>query len=355
MKGKRVLVAPLDWGLGHATRCIPIIRLLLELRCEVLLAGARDSLALLKNEFPDLKWVELPAYHPEYPRAGSMMLKLLTQAGRFAQVVRKEQKVIREIVAENKVEIILSDNRYGCYVPTVTSVFISHQLTLKATTGWAWLAFIANLVTGHYAKKFSTRWVPDFPGSLLTGELSTTRERNVNFIGPLSRFTYQPVPQEIHYEVLALISGPEPQRSIFEKIVTDQIIQVGVKALVVRGVIGNHRKVLSDKVEVVDHLRSAELELVINQSGVIVARPGYSTVMDLACLKKKAIFVPTPGQTEQLYLAERLMKKGIACYMDQKYFSLTKGLDESKEFSGFETSTFDDKLLRDNLIRILND
>lgn len=341
---KRVLVAPLDWGLGHATRCIPIIRVLLESRCEVILGGSGSSLALLRTEFPELKAEELPGYKPTYPASGSMMIKLALQAPRFLRTVLNENSATEKLVRKHNINLVISDNRYGCYSGKVPSVFITHQLNLIAPPGWGWLATFANYVTHIFMKRFSECWVPDFPESLLSGKLSRTRNQLIKFIGPLSRLHASP--QTNAYDLLAIISGPEPQRTLFEQLAILEIMKSGKKALVVRGVMGTERKMIADRIEVADHLSSEKLSEVMAASKMVLSRSGYSTIMDLARLGKKAIFVPTPGQTEQEYLAHRFKELQVAYFMEQKSFSLAYALNESEKYSGFKNYFSDDDRLK---------
>lgn len=348
---KRVLVAPLDWGLGHATRCIPIIRALHECGCEVILAGSGSSLALLKQEFPQLKFEELPGYQPTYPASGSMMIKLALQAPKFLHAVLKENSAIEKLVDKHQIGLVISDNRYGCYSRKVPSVFITHQLYLVAPPGWGWLAALANYVTHIFMKRFSACWVPDFPGSILSGKLSRTDNEQIKFIGPLSRLNK--FLQTNGYDLLAIISGPEPQRTLFEQLVIREVIKSGLKALVVRGVIGTERKMIADRVEVVDYLNSEKLSEAMAASKLALSRSGYSTIMDLAKLGKKAIFVPTPGQTEQEYLAQRFKELQVAYFMDQKSFSLTDALRESENYTGFQNYFGDDDRLKQALASYL--
>ncbi len=354
MKPKRVLVAPLDWGLGHASRCVPVIRALQQLGCSVFLAGAGPSLKLLQTEFPKLPAFHLPPYNPVYPHKGSMMVKMLLQVGRFNRVVRAEHRATVELVGQQGIDAIIADNRYGCYVDGKPCVLITHQLNLQAPIPWQGLALLANSVTRRYLRKFTGCWVPDFPGSMLTGKLSATTDKQIRFIGPLSRFGFPPEQTQTQYDVLALISGPEPQRSLFETLVSQQLVQSGKKALIVRGVIHQNRNWLSENVEVVDYLSGATLEQALLQSEIVLARSGYSTIMDLARLQKKAIFVPTPGQTEQEYLASRFEKSGITFFMNQKSFSLTEALRASEQYCGFKKYTFDNELLLQPLKEFLS-
>lgn len=353
MNRKRVLVAPLDWGLGHATRCIPIIQVLQGLQCEVFLAGAGPSLSLLKLTFPSLKAFELPGYSPVYPSSGSMMFKLLMQGGKFMRTVMDEHRQVEQLVKENKIDLIISDNRYGCYSSEVTSVFITHQVKLLAPPGWRWLGLLANTVTTHFIKKFTVTWVPDFPGSILSGKLSATADKLTFFIGPLSRLEKVETTERKH-NILALLSGPEPQRSIFEELVTRQLVASGLRGLIVRGVVNKNRMQISEKVEMADHLTAKELSYELAHAEIVLSRSGYSTVMDLARLGKKAIFVPTPGQTEQEYLAKKFKQEGVAYSMKQREFNFSEALKQSENFKGFKEYSFDHSLLKKHLTGLLS-
>lgn len=353
MRGKRVLIAPLDWGLGHATRCVPIIHALLDNGSDVVLAGSGQSLNFLKNEFPQLKSVLLPGYNPVYPHSGSMMLTLAKQSLKFLDVVKKEHRVLQQILRDNQIDLIISDNRYGCYSSKVPCVLITHQLTLQAGSGWGWLGLLANAVTRRYVRKFTQCWVPDFPGSKLSGQLSETHDKHVVFIGPLSHLKKPNEMPTKKYDVVALISGPEPQREIFETLVTQQLIESKLHALIIRGVVENKTKAINDNITVVDYLKSDELAMVILESEIVLARSGYSTIMDIAHLGKKGIFIPTPGQTEQEYLALRFMEMGIAFTMDQHSFSLQAALTASKKYTGFEPATFNTDFIL-NLTQLLH-
>lgn len=335
MKGKRVLIAPLDWGLGHASRCVPIIQTLLELKCTVFIAGTGDSLNLLKNEFPEIPSFELPGYNPVYPQSGRMMQKLALQAFRFIHTVQEEHRVIKELVIVHHIHLVISDNRYGCYHEKIPCVFITHQLRLLAPRTWALLGMIANVATSYYQKKFTYCWVPDYPGSLLTGKMSETQDKSIRFIGPVSRLSVDSNPIEKLYDVMVIISGPEPQRNIFEKLITHQLINSNLKAIIVRGVVGDASQTLNNRIEIVDHLNSKRMSHAISQSKLIVCRSGYSSIMDLIVMKKKAIFIPTPGQTEQEYLAKKFEEDGVTYFENQDSFDLAHAISESENYSGF--------------------
>jgi len=353
---KKVLIAPLDWGLGHATRCIPIIEELLKRNCDVCVAGSGDSLVLLKNEFPFLTFFTLPPYDPVYPSSGSMVWKMLRQLPKFVSVIKKEHSTIEHLILENKINLVISDNRYGCWSARIPTVFITHQRNILMPKGFGWLAGLVRLVSEKMIKRFSFCWIPDLPdGHSLAGKLMSFRKKGeskrVKYIGHLSRFRATRA-QVVKYDVACIFSGPEPQRSILEKIVVEQVQRSGLKYFVVRGLLSSANS-MSPKANHVDFLNSEGLQSVIEQSTYIIARSGYSTVMDLSKLGKKVIFIPTPGQTEQEYLAERLMKMKIAFAMPQHKFDLETAWEESKSYTGFHSIPKHARLLEEALDQIL--
>ncbi len=355
---KKVLIAPLDWGFGHATRCIPIIRELLDRDCTVSIAGSGDALTILKLEFPQLAFFSLPAYHPVYPSSGSMVLKMALQLPKFLQVISHEHEAIEQLVKENKFDLIISDNRYGCWSSTVPSVFVTHQINILMPKGFGWLGNSINRMNERLIRKFSFCWIPDNPPpNNLAGNLDQMRSlsvaRPLKYIGHLSRFIARKH-RDYKYDLTCVLSGPEPQRSIFEKKVLSQLENTGLNCFIVRGIVSSKGNPISKAVESADYLSGQGLQNVIEESTCILARSGYSTIMDLARLGKNAIFIPTPGQTEQEYLASRVMEMGIAYSMAQKEFNLREAWEKSKSFKGFETMLTDQELLHHALNEVLD-
>lgn len=354
-KQKRILICPLDWGLGHATRCIPIIRLLLKKNAEVIIAADGRPLELLKQEFPQLEFISLKGYDINYSANGSMAAKMVFSIPKIYRGIKKEHEALKKIIQKKKIDIVISDNRFGLWSKDVKSIFITHQLMIKAPFAEK-LLHRKNL---NYITQFDECWVPDAEGNAnLSGDLShkyPLHERTF-FIGALSRFYSNKkdfsTPPESHrdemttnYDLMAIISGPEPQRSIFEEIITAQIKQLKIKALIVCGKTEKEESTeINADIKIVSHLKSDEMQSAILNSKIILARSGYSTIMDLSVLGKKAIFIPTPGQTEQEYLAKELMKKGIAFSERQKEFDLQKALTESENYKGFEEIGNSDEL-----------
>lgn len=334
---KRILISPLNWGLGHATRCIPIIRLLVQKKAEVIIAADGRPLELLKQEFPTLECIHLKGSEINYPKGGSMIWKMFFSIPKILFGIYREHQSLKKIISEKKIDIVISDNRFGLWNKEIKSIFITHQLMIKTP----FAEKLVHKINLYFIKKFSECWVPDVEGpGNLSGDLAHTYSlpSNAFFVGPLSRFNKINTSQvDVVYDVMAIVSGPEPQRSIFEKLVVEQVQQSKLKALIVSGKteIGLTREIINN-MEIVSHLKSDEMQEAILRSKIIISRSGYSTIMDLAMLSKKAIFIPTPGQTEQEYLAERCMQKKIAYCEKQSDFNLEKALKEVEKYTGFE-------------------
>jgi UDP:flavonoid glycosyltransferase YjiC (YdhE family) len=354
---KSVLVTPLDWGLGHATRCIPLIKELLNRKCNVVIAGSGDSLLLLKLEFPQLTALMLPAYQPVYPLGGSMIFKMLAQLPKFLSTIRKEHAAIEQIVKSAKIDLVISDNRYGCWSSAVPSVFITHQTNILLPRKFKSFNEPLRRFNFSLIKKFSFCWIPDYPdGRSLAGKLKSLEKKGhlikVKYIGPLTRFT-SPSSSETLYDVLCILSGPEPQRTELEKIVAPQLKSSELRYFIARGLVSKRGDEKNSSGA--DFLNATELQNMIEQSEIILSRSGYSTIMDLASLGKKAIFIPTPGQTEQEYLAARLKAKGIAFSVAQRDFNLMEALSKSHSYTGFNQFPADGRLLSEALDDVLQE
>ncbi len=336
-KPKRILICPLDWGLGHATRCIPIIRLLLEQNAEVIIAADKRPLELLKQEFPSLTFVTLKGYEINYPKSGSIAASMLLSIPKILNGIKREHIELDKIIDEQAIDVVISDNRYGCWSKKVKSIFITHQLMIKSPFGEKLL----HKIVLNYLKKYDECWVPDVSDIVtnFSGDLAHKYplQANTYYIGTLSRFT-ESEQERFEYDVMAIISGPEPQRSIFERIISEQIFNSGLKSLIVFGIPESRKKSeQKQNVTMIAHLNSTEMQNAILKSKIIIARSGYSTIMDLSVLNKKAIFIPTPGQTEQEYLAEMLMNKQIAFSQNQNKINLAKAIKKSENFKGLKS------------------
>jgi UDP-N-acetylglucosamine transferase subunit ALG13 len=331
----KVLVAPLDWGLGHATRCIPIINEFLSNRCTVILAADGAQKTLLQEEFPTLSFVQIPGYRIKYGKNRAFTLVgLIMSIPKILIRVKQENAWLRGFASRERPDLIISDNRYGLYLPGIVSVFITHQLSIRTSFGEVADRLLQS-VNYRAIRRFTLCWVPDVAGEEISlgGKLSHSRRMPAvptRYIGWLSRFGTGGGDGEGvgRVDLLVLLSGPEPQRTLLESMVLEQAAGCGCQIVLVRGLPGGGKAVtVPPGVIVYNHLAAQELESLIRRSSVVLARSGYSTVMDLARLGKKAIFIPTPGQTEQEYLGAYLAEKGLAVCMRQDRFSLKEALD----------------------------
>jgi hypothetical protein len=376
----KILVAPLDWGLGHATRCIPVIKELLNQQCEVWIAAAGAQRTLLQEEFPLLSFVEIPGYQIKYGKNRAFtILRLLGSVPKILIRIKQEKAWLRTFLAAERPDIVISDNRYGLYAPGLCSIFITHQLRIRTPFG-PMADWLVQRMNYFGIRRFTRCWIPDEEDAQvsLAGELSHPARLPVipiRYIGWLSRFdsispsdgfsddaagdaadsadafgtdsadaadangpqgsassagAHEPrgSRSSAPIDLLVLLSGPEPQRTLLEKILLDQSAGLEMRITLVRGLPGGRTSDLPvhpSNLTVFDHLPAKELAQLIRRAGLVLSRAGYSTLMELARLGKRAILVPTPGQTEQEYLGKYLAKRGWVC-MEQKGFLLADAL-----------------------------
>lgn len=323
MKKKRILVAPLNWGLGHATRCIPLIHALIAKGFLPIIASDGAALTLLQKEFPALSSIELPSYNITYTKNSRFLkLKLLSDSPKVLNAIKREKKMLKDIVETHEITGIISDNRLGVYNKNVPSVFMTHQLNvLSGATTW-----LSTKIHEKFIKKFDVCWVPDTSSDVnLSGKLGHSEHLGIEtkYIGPLSRLRKKNL--KIAYDLMVLLSGPEPQRSILEDKLLLELKNYNGKVVFVKGIIEKEQSIqIKGNITFFNFMTSNLLEKTINESELIICRSGYTTVMDLAKLNKKAFFIPTPGQFEQEYLAERFTNLGLVPSCTQDEFTIEK-------------------------------
>lgn len=329
---KTILIAPLNWGLGHATRCIPIIKALQENNYIPIIASDGIALEILRKEFPYIQFLELPSYHIEYAKnAKNFRWKLLRNSPKMMEAIWKEKKLVKEWIKKYGIEGIISDNRLGVFSKKIPSVFITHQLkVMTGNTTW-----ITSKLHQHIIKKYTACWVPDFEKKpSLTGELGHLPKNNLNptYIGPLSRLHKKDT--EKKYDLMVILSGPEPQRAILEEKLKIEILQYRGKVVFIKGVVEKiQKKEQIENVTYYNFMNTRQLEQIFNESDLVLCRSGYTTIMDLTKLGKKAFFIPTPGQYEQQYLAKKLKNEGLVPYAEQNDFKI-EHLLETERYKG---------------------
>lgn len=375
-----VLISPLDWGMGHTTRCIPIIKALTNLSCSVLVACNSAQQEILSKEFPDIPIVPLNGYNISYRRGKlGTLIKIIRQIPKILTSIKEERYFLEDFMAVNEVDIIISDNRYGLFHPKAYSVIMTHQLGLRSGIG-KWADRLAQRQLYRFISLFDLCLVPDLkePNSL-AGELSNPPilpSTPVKYIGPLTRFSPKLPEQQKHQQtseyslksssnnntelpeetkaegslpegglkkILVILSGPEPQRTILEEKILRQAKKLDYEFTIVRGVSSEQsltesftvmpKKSEGSAINILDYADSIQLEKLIDENDLVICRSGYSSVMDLLVKRKKTIMVPTPGQGEQEYLAKRLAEKGYITAGRQKNLNLEKLLQQAKQHS----------------------
>ena len=355
----RVLVCPLNWGLGHASRCIPVIRKLQQAGFEVLVAADGRALALMQNECPDLMYIRLPGFSPRFSAGSKLIWKIISWLPALAWHTCREHHKIKQIVRDHKISVVISDNRFGLYTKAARCIFITHQVMIKTPSSISFLEPVLYRINRFIIEKFDDCWIPDLPGiNNLSGDLSHKYPlpRNAHFVGLLSRFRKNnQAGSEIKGPLLAVLSGPEPQRSIFEELVKKQLSEINQEAIIVSGTPEKMMPAKSGKqLTILNHLETEELGEAMTRAGIVICRSGYSSLMDIVVLKKKEVLlVPTPGQTEQEYLAERVLEKGWLIAQKQNNFDLQVALDEMKNCEGIDLA--DDNSLLSEQIFLLNE
>lgn len=330
---RRVLIAPLDWGLGHATRCIPIIKAFEKAGWEIMIAADGAVEHLLRQELPNIQFVKLDGYQVEYSTSKwTMALKMAVQVPKILKAIRNENRWLQHTIEQYDIDLVISDNRYGLYTDKVPCIFITHQLQVKAP--FRWMEKKIRQLNYQYISRFTECWIPDAEVNSLAGELSHPSELHpfpLHYIGPLSRFKKQMA--VVRYKYVFLISGPEPQRTLFEKQVLRDVAKLNDEVVIIQGKPGGSETIsLPSNVAIYNHLEGEALEKILNSAEYIISRPGYTTVMEIAALQKRAIFIPTPGQTEQEYLGKYLKRQGLAFSVSQDKFSVIETLQQAISF-----------------------
>jgi uncharacterized protein (TIGR00661 family) len=303
-KGQKILFCPLNWGLGHASRSIPLIQKALQEGCQVYIASDGIALDLLKSEFPNCSFITLPGYNINY-KYESVFVNIFLQLPKIAFTYIKEKKLISSIVKENKINLVVSDNRFGCYTKLCKSVYITHQLQILHS--WDVIGYLATMAHKILMSPYDEIWVPDYEGSgNLGGKLSNANKlsnNKIKYIGPLTRLKSQESPASDR-PILVLLSGPEPQRTILELKIARLLLPKASSVFFIRGTKEAPTDVLSNNYIFLNLANTIQVQSAISQAEWIICRSGYSTIMDLSVFDKKVIYIPTPGQTEQEYLGK---------------------------------------------------
>lgn len=307
-KRPHIFIAPVDWGWGHSTRTAAIIREI-NSENEITIGVSEMNRHFFSEHFPELKQVLLPSYNISYSSFIPAWIKVLLQSFSIKKKIKIEHEILDKFLSENRIDKVISDCRFGCYSEKVQSVLITHQLKLQSPV----FNGIANYFNQKMISSFNEVWVPDFEKKeqRLAGALSENEALKlpIKFVGPKSFLVHDKNGKKEDIDLLLLLSGPEPQRSIFEKKLVEGLRNFEGKMILIRGT-NKKSKLDFGKIRTIDFISGNDLAELIVDSKKIICRSGYSSLMDLYLLNKKdMILVPTPGQTEQEYLAHYWTEK----------------------------------------------
>lgn len=338
------MVSPLDWGLGHASRCVPLIHYLLNAGHRVSVAGSGLSLELLQKNFSDrVTYYRIPGYHITYnKRKGRFTSRIISQLPHIRQTIRKENQWLLALCRELELDGIISDNRYGICHPHIPSVILTHQWQiLSGIHPWADRV----LLRWHerQLRRFRQVWIVDRESASrnLAGKMShppgNRIQDKVRYIGHLSQIIPRPgtASGSDENQVLALLSGPEPARTwLMEAILRQAERLPQYRFKIISGTSGFPHTAASH-IEIAGMVPAPEVQKAIESAALVICRSGYSTLMDLLALRAKALLIPTPGQTEQEYLAANLMAQNI-CYSRSQYeLDLQQDIPAAFAYAGF--------------------
>jgi len=312
----KILVAPLNWGLGHASRCVPLVQRLLDEGHEVILGGDGESLTLLRKRFPKLRYTYLAPLNLHYSKGHRQVWAMIKAMPQLLKWSIQDHLMLKTLLREEPIDQVISDNRFGLYNKQTECVYMTHQLHIMLPSGWRWAEGIASRMHARVYARYNKVWVPDYedPQQSLAGELSHPQNvqctmYNVQYIGPLSRFEMskdRDIEISKQYDVIAVLSGLEPHRTLLENEIIARYQDSAEQVLIVQGLM--HRpntRIKRGNLTIVPYMGDKELVSALLGANHIIARSGYSTIMDLEALGRmdKAELIPTPGQPEQEYLA----------------------------------------------------
>ena len=318
----KCLVAPLNWGLGHASRCVPLVQRLLDEGHEVILGGDGESLTLLRKHFPKLRYTYLAPLNLRYSAGKRQVWAMMRAIPQLFFWSLKDHAMLKALLREEAIDQVISDNRFGLYNKQTECIYMTHQLHIMLPKGWRWAESIASRLHARIYARYNKVWVPDYedPQKSLAGELSHStfniqHSTLIEYIGPLSRFqNNRNDPSTPNYDVVAVLSGLEPQRTILEQEIIARYSGKEERVLIVQGLM--HRpntRIKRGNMTIVPSMSDTVLVPALLGAQRIIARSGYSTIMDLEALglMQKAELIPTPGQPEQEYLATYIAQKSL--------------------------------------------
>jgi hypothetical protein len=326
IRQQNILICPLEWGLGHAGRMIALATKLREMGYNILFGAGEKQLSFLRTEMPGLTYISFPGFSPGYSGFLPQYLALLLKIPLLLYHIILEHIRLKRIIPEYAIDIVISDNRFGLWNRHIKTVYVTHQPLIPLPKPFAWFESIGLMLHRLVINRYSFCFIPDLPGDLnVSGRLSHGLKlpRNTRFIGILSRFSGlsssgNGSPVSFRHNTV-ILSGPEPQRGILEKKLADILKDREHPAVILCGEPDMPADTIrSGNIIYFNHLPGIAMKEVISESEAIITRSGYTTIMELISLNCSALLIPTPGQTEQEYLARYLSKNGWFAAVSQR-------------------------------------
>lgn len=316
-KNYNILICPLEWGLGHAARMVPLARILRDMNHNIIIGSGEEHISFFHNELPGISCIEFRGFKPVYSEVFPQYLTLLLKTPILLYHIICEHIQLKRIIRDHSIDIVISDNRFGLWNRNVTTVYVTHMPLIPFPKPFRFLEFIGIIMHRAFINKYSLCFIPDLPGEVnVSGRLSHGMKlpSNVRYIGILSRFVnnFSASPASVKFEHnTVVLSGPEPQRNILKQKLIRLLKNKKPDTVILEGKPALKREInKSDNIIYYNHLPASEMEDIIKSSKGIITRSGYTTIMELISLNCSALLIPTPGQTEQEYLAEYLTEKG---------------------------------------------
>lgn len=362
-KRKNILICPLEWGLGHAARMIPVAAKLLQMGNNVFIGSGEEHLALFRTELTGVTLINFPGFKPGYSKHFPQYLIMLFKTPLLLYHIFLEHHRLKKLISDYKIDIVISDNRFGLWNKSIKSAYITHLPLIPLPGSLKFIESLGVLLHRIIINKYSLCFIPDLPGKMnVSGRLSHEIKlpENVRFVGILSRFSIlkgDTIPNQFNYpHNTVILSGPEPQRSILKQKLCDLLIGKEPFTVFLEGKPGSSGKISkSGNIIFYNHLTASRMRDLVISSESIISRSGYTTIMDLISLDCTALLIPTPGQTEQEYLAVYLAEKGLFSSILQNQIKEGLNLPARKQNPASEISEMSEILLKDALCELLED
>ena len=353
----KVIYGICSWGLGHATRSLPVMRKLIDENNDLTIISNGRSLDLLRSELGEnIEYIDIP----DYPmllseNSRQFMAKSMIYWPLFIRKMQSGLSQLTKMLKTRKCDLIISDGRYDIYSKKIPSFFISHQMRIMNPLRIKMLETGSEIFNLFFFKRFKGVIVPDYKDDSLSGELSHNLkkidEKKINYVGILSDFKKKKTKKDIDY--LISISGPEPQRSILEGKLAPQVQDLDGNIVMTLGKVEKHSEIKKKNITTYSFLTKEKREGLLNRAKIVISRSGYSTIMDLGIINTKALLIPTPGQIEQEYLSEYHNKIGTFYSVNQSEVNLKKDIEFAKKTTGIKRNCDVNKTV-ENFMDVVN-